>query len=271
MPSQSELIDIMTTVLAGWPDVRAVGLGGSLSRGPAPAFTDVDLFILIREKTLRSVQTQLHAAVIERWPVVAYVNRGAVDSMGHMQQFVFDDLTMLDTALLAAEESERFEFQRRTKVLFERDGAMSDILRTAGDFADIDEKQRLALLQHHHELFCVFAVVLAKSIRKRERWLAVHHLDRLRNCFFTIARLSMRSFTPLLRRGESGADNVLPAAVRERLRSYRADLDLRTVTQSALALVDAVRLFGIGETAMRVIGAAERAILHAREQLEQHT
>jgi len=234
-------LGVLTELLSTIPQVVGIGLGGSASRGANTLDSDVDVFVLSTSTARWRVMRDIRQAVCDRFPVAYHVDRGFSAGMGYLQQFLLNDASTIDIAVIEENRPEDFDIQPTMLVLFDSRDRLSHLVRNARRFDDISELRADELIASYTALFYIYGFGLLKSLQKGDMWRTLYTVERMRNVLFVLIRLSLRTYSPFLRRPEDKIERVLPKNLIEMLAKYKSEPDWCTLAKTAILLLDTLR------------------------------
>ncbi|GAA4995672.1 nucleotidyltransferase domain-containing protein [Actinopolymorpha pittospori] len=109
----------LSATLSAEPSVRALWLTGSLARGDADRFSDIDLVAVIAGASLTEVASSIEARLASEFDLVLQRSRG--DEGFRLLNFVTEDWKRFDLSLFSTEAIGRSKL-RGLRTLFDKDG-----------------------------------------------------------------------------------------------------------------------------------------------------
>ncbi|MBB5852968.1 aminoglycoside 6-adenylyltransferase [Amycolatopsis umgeniensis] len=195
--------DLLDTVLAiaredDFSEIDAISIGGSLGRGEADKYSDIDLFVLVAVSDLHSYATNRLAIFIARLGAYA-IRRGpvCVANFGYSCTVVFFDLTVCQLNFnnyLTVSPSPAWSTSHR--VLLDRSGYLTELIRKSTDI----QCDPLDDYVEAYRYFWIRMLFAARSLRREELWRALRYVAEMRVPMLTILRMQQGCFMPGLTR-----------------------------------------------------------------------
>jgi hypothetical protein len=200
----------------------------------------LDIFVLTSLHCQWQVERDIVTAMSSLAPVAFHVDRGFTSGMGFLHQFLVNDGSMIDVSVITEENPNRFDIQPTMKVLVDINGQFTHLAAAAKSYSDSTDLQHDGLLQTYTGSFYVYAFTFLKVVKKNELWRAIYTVEKMRNVLFSIVRLSLRQYSPFLRRSEDDIEAVIPAGLQSVLSSYRTGYDATTLKVAVRDLLEAL-------------------------------
>lgn len=240
-----ELVFILADMLSLLTGVIGVGLGGSWGRGNPSNGSDLDLFLLVDDEARQSLNTDIPDALHNNLEVCVHVYVGFVAESGFLHQIILKENTLIDIVLIPENRLEGCKPQPAINPLVDPQGRFEEFLKNFVSYGIVTERRRQELIAHYEGMFYVTMTELLAGVQKKDIWLSLYYLERLRNIVMSGYRVAVECYSPLLRKPEKRfIEDIESSQDITLLSEYRCEPSFEVIRSSAHLLYKFYSKFG---------------------------
>jgi len=224
--------------LSSQPDIDGVLLGGSLSRGKADLYSDIDLFCLCNSGKVELIKTNLTENFQRLENIEQVIEQDSFGWLGEtISLFYANELFFsVDIGLLDFSKSKHFFWEPTGIILWDNHKAIARGQNSVRAYAGY---QRFPFSSQ----FPVrSSVILLKKLRKNllrnHLWNCIEYLNKLRRNLIFLIRIHLAKQDNFLGNPERDIEDVLPSEMLERLSKTQPKLNKFQIAEAVFLLTD---------------------------------
>lgn len=172
-----------------WPQIEALGVGGSYARRDATdEYSDLDLFLILKDDGLEPFIQRMSLFAAEGGNILLFRGPVYVEGYGHSFTVLYEPLLTVQYNLNSRSGITRGPTRKHTKVLYDKMGFY-------GSFTDSQRKAEAdltAVFVASTSFFWLRALNVWRDLARGHIWLAIHHLTDVRRQLFVLARVQLQ-------------------------------------------------------------------------------